>query len=70
MYFVIPSCIFRPTFRLSEFRLFKCFSICFVFSVEKSNIVNKPEVSKVFSIDIDSFRDVCSLKDFFHNSSK
>ena len=26
MYFVFPLCVFKPTFRLSEFRLFRCFS--------------------------------------------
>ena len=31
IYFVLPFCIFRPTLRLSEYRLFKCFSVCFVF---------------------------------------
>ena len=25
MYFVFPLCIFKPTFRLSEFKLFRCF---------------------------------------------
>ena len=27
---------FKPTFRLSEFRLFKCFPICFVFSLKRA----------------------------------
>ena len=36
MYFVFPLCIFKPTFRLSEFRLFKCFSICFVVSLKRA----------------------------------
>ena len=35
MYFVFPLCIFKPTFRLSEFRLFRCFSICFVVSLNR-----------------------------------
>ena len=35
MYFVFPFCIFRFTFRLSEFRLCKCFSI-FVFSLKRA----------------------------------
>ena len=37
MYCVFPLCIFRPTFRLSEFKLFKCFSIwfCFVLSLRR-----------------------------------
>ena len=33
---VFPLCIFKPTFRLSEFRLFKCFSICFVVSLKRA----------------------------------
>ena len=36
MYVVFPLCIFKPTFRLSEFRLFKCFSICFVVSLKRA----------------------------------
>ena len=36
MYFVFPLCIFKPTFRLSEFRLFRCFSICFVVSLKRA----------------------------------
>ena len=36
MYFVFPLCIFKPTFRLSEFRLFMCFSICFVVSFKRA----------------------------------
>ena len=28
--------IFKPTFRLSEFKLFKCFSICFVVSLRRA----------------------------------
>ena len=41
-YFVFPLCIFRPTYRLSEVRLFKCFPLCFVFVVKKSNIFSGP----------------------------
>ena len=37
MYFVFPLCIFKPTFRLSEFKLFRCFSICFVVSLKRAN---------------------------------
>ena len=78
VHFVFPLCIFRPTFRLSEFRLSKWFffSICLLlfclggFSpIEKSNIVSKPLVCKVFSIDIDFFTYVCLLKDFLHNTT-
>ena len=36
MYFVFPLCIFKPAFRLSEFRLFRCFSICFVVSFKRA----------------------------------
>ena len=36
MYFVFPLCIFKPTFRLSEFKLFRCFSICFVVSLKRA----------------------------------
>ena len=36
MYFVFPLCIFKPTFRLSEFRLFRCVSICFVVSLKRA----------------------------------
>ena len=36
MYFVFPLCIFKPTFMLSEFRLFMCFSICFVISFQSA----------------------------------
>ena len=36
MHFVFPLCIFKPTFRLSEFRLFRCFSICFVVSLKRA----------------------------------
>ena len=36
MYFVFPLCIFKPTFRLSEFRLFRCFSICFVVLLKRA----------------------------------
>ena len=36
MYFVFPLCIFKPTFRLSEFRLFRCFSTCFVVSLKRA----------------------------------
>ena len=36
MCFVFPLCIFKPTFRLSEFRLFRCFSICFVVSFKRA----------------------------------
>ena len=35
-YFVFPLCIFKATFRLSEFRLFKCISICFVVSLKRA----------------------------------
>ena len=45
------------------------FPFVFVSSL-KSKVVTKPLVCKVFSINIDFFRDVCLLKDFFHNSSK
>ena len=45
------------------FHLFCCF-------VEKSNIVGEPEVNKIFSVDIDSFRDVCFLKYFLHDCSE
>ena len=34
MYFVFPLCIFKPAFRLSEFKLFGCFSVCFVVSLK------------------------------------
>ena len=36
MYFVFPLCISKPDFRLSEFRLFRCFSICFVVSLKRT----------------------------------
>ena len=36
MYFVFPLCIFKPTFKLSEFKLFRCFSICFVVSLKRA----------------------------------
>ena len=36
MYFVFPLCIFEPTFRLSEFTLFRCFSICFIVSFKRA----------------------------------
>ena len=38
MYFVFSLCIFKPTFRLSEFRLFKCFSTCFVVSFKRATL--------------------------------
>ena len=34
MYFVFPLGTFKPTFRLSEFKLFRCFSICFIVSLK------------------------------------
>ena len=36
MYFVFPLCIFKPAFKLSEFRLFRCFSICFLVSLKRA----------------------------------
>ena len=36
MYFVFPLCIFKPIFRLSELKLFGCFSICFVVSLKRA----------------------------------
>ena len=36
MYFVFPLCIFKPTFRLFEFKLFRCFSICFVVLLKRA----------------------------------
>ena len=36
MYFVFPLCIFKSTFRLSEFRLFRSFSICFVVLLKRA----------------------------------
>ena len=36
MYFVFPLCFFKPTFRLSKFKLFRCFSICFVVSLKRA----------------------------------
>ena len=36
MYFVFLLCIFKPTFRLSEFRLLKCLSICLVVSLKRA----------------------------------
>ena len=36
MYFVFPLCIFKPAFRLSQFRLFKHFSVCFVVSLKRA----------------------------------
>ena len=36
VYFVFPLCIFKPTFRLSEFRLVRCLSICFVVSLKRA----------------------------------
>ena len=36
MYFVFPLCIFKPAFRLSEFKLFRCFCICFVVSLKRA----------------------------------
>ena len=36
MYFVFLLCIFKPTIRLSEFRLFRCFSVCFVVSLKRA----------------------------------
>ena len=36
VYFVFPLCIFKPTIRLPEFRLFKCFSICLVVSLKRA----------------------------------
>ena len=35
MYFVFLLCVFKPTFRLSEFKLFRCFSICYVVSLKR-----------------------------------
>ena len=42
MYFVCLLCTVKPTFRLSEFRLFKCLSIFVI--VEQGNIIAKPKV--------------------------
>ena len=38
MYFVFPLCIFKPTFRLFEFKLFRFFSICFVVSLKRATL--------------------------------
>ena len=69
MHFVFPLCILG---QLADFLSSHCLNVFqfFYFIVEKSDIVSKPYVCKVFSIDIDSFRDICLYKDFFHNRRK